>query len=209
MDSFKGWGKGSGDVLVEAIQRLKAIHPTARITISDEGFLRHTPSDFQNLLRSEIVGQLIRSEELLSFNLWNTPHLNQGQFWEKGVSEPLVLDVEWTQEVLGTLKKKVFFHPMNFNSSEHLSHLNRVIKPNSLGGIIVEGAPFPESIKDYLSQLRVHGSALLEVYSDDPKQLEVIEFLSSQSQFDIQLIHLETFIRYGVTQKTKGLAPKC
>lgn len=86
---------------------------------------------------------------------------------------------------------------MNFNSLEYLSYLDRVLDPNGLGGLIVEGVSFPKSIEDYVSRLKVNGSALLEVYSDHSDQVKVIESLSNQPQFEVQLIHLETFIRYG------------
>ena len=78
-----------------------------------------------------------------------------------------------------------------------LSFLDSTLGTDPLAGVVVTGAPFPKELARYIERLSLNASAVLEVYSDYPDMIALLEKLKVYPRFKVELGHLETFIRHG------------
>jgi hypothetical protein len=202
VDLFTGWGKGSGQVLSELIQRLKATHPTAEVSIESMGFLKYTPNDFQKFIKKSLETSLrgysnLTKDKFYSFNFLQSSYELQNLLINNGPSEPIIFNLKWQDENSHLFIKKVYAHIMDFNDSADLRYLDSKLENNLFGGIIVEGSAFPNQIEYYIQKLSLHGFAILETYSDSNFQIKVIQNFQNDKKFQVKLIHRETYMRYG------------
>ena len=183
-------------MLYEIIARAKAIHPSAQASLQSLGFARYAPRAFQKRLKLIFDWKRKPNQNFKEFNFWKSKYAKKADFFKDGYKQPLVLEVRWNQENIGEMTKKIFVHPMDFNLIEQLQTLGESLGSEPLAGLVVTGTYFPKSLSYYVSRLGVGAAAVLEVYSDDPNQLELISQLKRNQNFEVQLVHLETYIRF-------------
>lgn len=203
VDSFAGWGRGSGHVLRELILRMRAIHPDIQIHLLQEGFLKSLPDFIQDGVKGELNGHsssmrsLVESSAFSEFVIESSfDDLSEKyhQMWLK----PLVIRLNWIQEGLGAIERDIYIHFVHdYHHDFFLSGLEQSLGSHPLSGLIVEGAPFPNGLAGYLNRLSGGGLALLEVFSDVAAQRELLSKAKSQMHFSARLVHMETYQRYG------------
>ncbi len=189
VDSWKGWGQGTGHVLHELVMRLRAVHPEIRLAIKNEGFLASLPADVSGLIRKTVAREETERDatsEALTYKL------------EKfEADKPLVIEASWNQEGLGPVSREVLIHAMNYFEARDLAHLDRKLDQGTLGGILIEGAPYPPALANYTARLAPHGLAVLEAYSDYTDMNGFLRDLRKTPGFRVRLVHMETYQRYG------------
>lgn len=196
VDSLVGWGKGTGEVLSEIINRLRSSHQTAEIKLFSLGFIEKLPPNFKNEILNLINKNTNLTEDALGFSLWHSEYPAHAEYIKnEGFFEPLIIEMKWTQSGVGAQSKKIYVHAINFNNPEQLKTVNSFMNSHELGGIIIEGAPFPHNIAQYLEKLMPHGIALLEVYSDDKDQVAFIDSIKKDESFHVASITTESYKR--------------
>lgn len=189
VDSWIGWGKGTGQVLQEIVLRLRAVHPEIQLELQSEGFLRSFPSEVSNLIRktvSRTESEQDATPEALSFKLEH-----------HAPEQPIVIKATWNQEGLGLITREILIHGMNYFEARDLAHLDQALASGTLGGIVIEGAPFPPALRTYADRLTPGGLAILESYSDSAEMNGFFRSLRKSRGFETRLVHMETYQRYG------------
>lgn len=198
VDSWRGWGPGSGGVWRELILRIHSIHPSARLTLKEEGFVRSLP----DWVRESVIG-LVRDREFQvvpDFDVFKvSPNFELGdQRIGQNNDGPLQIVVEWESEVIGKVEHQIFVHLVhNFDLSSQLQDLNSHLVSSQLAGVIVEAAPFPKDLRSYIWQMGRYGIAVVETYSDNAEQLALVRELRKAKEFRVRLVHMKTYQRYG------------
>lgn len=189
VDSWRGWGQGTGHVLQELVLRLRAVHPESRLVIGNEGFLAGVPSEVSNLIRKTVLREETENDATsgaLTYKL------------EAPVADkPLIIEATWNQEGLGPVSREILVHAMNYFEARDLAHLDLRLDKATLGGILIEGAPFPPALSNYTARLAPHGLAVLEAYSDYADMNGFLRDLRKTPGFRVSLVHMETYQRYG------------
>ncbi len=122
----------------------------------------------------------------------------------KNSYKPFVLEVSWEQEDLGKVTKNIFLHPISFNNIVQLEVLDSYILKKKLAGVVVTGSQYPSSLLKYVYMLAPNASAILETYSDHKDQTKFLEHLSAMPYFKVDLLHLETHIRFQETEAVQS-----
>jgi hypothetical protein len=204
-DSLMGWGKGTGNVLWEITQRARAVHPTAKLSLVQPGFLEYFPKEMKDEFQRWILeaSPRVPKKKVLSFHLLNSDYAQRNELVEAGYLKPLVLKLEWDFEGEGLITREIWIHLLDYNHSDDLAEMDRHIDLSSLAGIIVEGAPFPNDLNRYVRALRPGGQAVLETYSDSKNQRSLVATFRSSSEYRVKLVHMSTYHRHGEKRLTE------
>ncbi len=122
----------------------------------------------------------------------------------KNSYKPFVLEVSWQQEDLGKVNKNIFLHPISFNNVLQLEVLDSYILKKKLAGVVVTGSQFPRSLLKYIYMLAPNASAILETFSDHQDQTMMLELLSAMPYFKVDLLHLETHVRFDAVDPVQS-----